>query len=67
MEKEKTDRSEKEKLDYSLPEGFPMYDMCHCCADCSAPCARKDAPKERFYSAADFSGVCSKYVKREAE
>lgn len=51
------------KENYCLPEDFPMYDMCHCCADCLTPCARKKPSEERFFTVSDFSSVCSKYKK----
>lgn len=56
---------EKEKVNYCLPIDFPMYDMCHCCANCATPCARKKAPVERICTVSDFSSTCSSYTAKE--
>ena len=51
----------KEKIDYSLPVDYPMFDMCYCMANgCKTPCARKRAP-HGYCTVSDFASSCSKY------
>lgn len=58
LEKSKADNS------YYLPPFFPMWDMCHCCADCAKDCARKKPSEERICTVSDFSNVCVEYEKK---
>ena len=50
-----------EKVDYSLPPEYNMFDMCYCMAkDCKTPCARKQTP-HGYVTISDFTKHCAKY------
>ena len=57
---------EKEKSDFCLTPDFPMYDMCHCAANCDTPCARRKTVAG-ICTVSDFSSVCSSYKAKEDE
>ena len=53
--------------DYALPENKNMYDCCHCVAECAYPCGRKQKPKEKIFTASDFSEICLNFVDKRPQ
>ena len=53
------------KESYKLPPTISMYDMCYCIAKCSAPCGRRQKPNEKYFTASDFTQVCSDYTRKD--